>query len=216
LANSIAAVVRHQKVRARHRKCDRKIQSSDQAGLDRDSRGGVEFADRASAIGHEKKVARQSESQGFIQPGDEVGVDHGPRRSAVFANCAVPVIYHKKGIARQSEFDGIVQSPDEVEVNGCSRCGVVLAHRVARFVRHEQVVARQRESVDRPPDKVAVDHSSRRRVEFGNAQITADLAYVERWCRSWSGDCHGNGAEPRCERRTRDRFQRPVRCDTVY
>ena len=92
-------------------------QPRDKVGVNRGSRGGVVFANRAVAlVRHEEGVAKHRESDGSGQPrnDDEDGVNCGSGGSVVFAHPIVPLAWfcHEKGVALHRDSFGVVQPRD--------------------------------------------------------------------------------------------------------
>ena len=79
--------IRHQKVVARDRECDGRVQAREEAGVDRSARGGIVFANRLGLeVRHEEGIARHCEGAGLAQPRDEARIDRGPRGGVVNTN----------------------------------------------------------------------------------------------------------------------------------
>src|SRR5258708_37349093 len=77
-----------------------RLQPRDKAGIDRLSRGGVVFADRAALVRHKEGVVQQRECGGEAGPRDEVSIDRFARGGVVLANRAGAEVRNKGGFPR--------------------------------------------------------------------------------------------------------------------
>jgi len=118
-----------------------KLQARDKVRIDRLSRGGVVFADRAALVRHKEGVGRQRECGGEPGPRYEVRIDRFSRGGVVLANRAEVEVRYKQDVALDGESLGKESHPrDEVGVNRGARDGIVFSDRTA-FVRHKESFA---------------------------------------------------------------------------
>ncbi len=91
-----------------------RLQPRDKASIDRLSRGGVVFADRAALVRHKEGVVQQRECGGEAGPRDEVSIDRFARGGVVLANRAGAGVRHKEGVALGGESAWRAQLRDQV------------------------------------------------------------------------------------------------------